>query len=618
MPANVVFIDKQHQVDELLPKLMEKPVWGTDSETTGLDPFKEDVLAWQFGRPEVQYVIDNRKVNIEPIRPFMESKKHKKLLHNALFDYKMGAVNNDIEMENMRCTQIAEQLLEQGYFTYKGKFSLENVIDRRLGIQLDKDTQKSFIGHTGDFTPRQIKYMGEDVEHLLPLAQNQTKDIMDTYLGNTYLLECEFIPCLGDMELGGFRLNTERWRQTMEENRQSREEVRKKLDVIAGQYFANDLFGNVDINYNSSDQVLKLYQYMGLRVKVWNHKARKYDEIPFGKGDGKWSKTGVKDTKSLSDIPAVQMIAKYRSYCTLIDMFGESYIRGIHPVTGRIHGEFWQLGTATGRLSSKSDFNLLNIPRDARYRNAFEAYGPDYVVETDDYSGCELRIWAEISKDPELMKAFMNNIDVHCHVATKCYRVEVTKTNENKRLRQPAKNLNFGIAYGMGPGTLFEDLNAQGFAITRPEAKDVYKTYCKEFDTGVTFLRSSGDRALAQGFLDNINGRRRYWNLPDKNHPKYEGICAAIKREGGNFLIQSVNADITKKGMINIRDYKKAHKTRTNFANQVYDEIVTVTHKDDSEHFHSIKTKLMVKAGQEYIKEVPIEVEGSANPYWVK
>lgn len=441
---SVHFIDRQSQLESLLPTLMSKPSWGVDSETTGLCPFASDVLAWQFGRPEDQYVIDNREVNMEVLRPFFESKEHMKILHNAKFDYKMGAVNNKLEMEYMRCTQLAEQLMEQGRLRYKGKFTLGRIARDRLNVDLDKETQSSFIGHTGPFNKRQISYMGEDVEYLLPLLQNQTKDIIKAGLGQTFKLECDFIPSLGDMELGGFKLNVPHWQNTMKENSDFQEEARKKLDRYSRQFFQETLFGDVDINYASSHQILKLYAAMKMKVKVWDRDKGKEVEIPFGKGEGKWSKTGKKDTKSINSLPIVKLVEEYRSYNVLINTFGQPYIDAINPHTNRIHGEFWQLGTETGRLSSSSKVNFLNLPRDLRFRHGFEAYDDDHVVETDDYSGCELRIWADLSKDPGLTEAFNKGIDVHCHVASKLYRVEVTKKNENAKLRTPAKNINFG------------------------------------------------------------------------------------------------------------------------------------------------------------------------------
>ena len=150
----------------------------------------------------------------------------------------------------------------------------------------------------------------------------------------------------------------------------------------------------------------------------------------------------------------------------------------------------------------------------------------------------------------------------------------------------------------------------------------------KEFPIGVTYLRRRGREALENGFLASISGRKRYWLIADSrdtkrypggvNDPKFRGRCAAIEREGGNFVIQSVNADITKLAMIQIRDYKKKHGIRTEIINQVYDEIVTTTHKDDVEKFHPVKQRLMIEAAQKYLKTVPMEVDGEVLPYWTK
>ena len=83
-------------------------------------------------------------------------------------------------------------------------------------------------------------------------------------------------------------------------------------------------------------------------------------------------------------------------------------------------------------------------------------------------------------------------------------------------------------------------------------------------------------------------------------------------------MIQSVNVDITKLGMIKTRNHIKKNKVRSNFVNQVYDEIVTRTHKDDTEEFHPIKIKLMQEAGEKWIKSVPVEVDGNVGPCWTK
>ena len=173
----------------------------------------------------------------------------------------------------------------------------------------------------------------------------------------------------------------------------------------------------------------------------------------------------------------------------------------------------------------------------------------------------------------------------------------------------------------MGPNKLCDDLNAQGFKVSREEAKTLYYKYTEKFKKAVTYLRDAGKTAATQGWLANLNGRRRWWSLPNKDEidvATYNAKMAAIEREGGNFLIQSVNADITKEAMIRIRKYRKDHNIKTKFINAVYDEIVTRTHKDQSESFHQEKLKMMRESGEKWITSVPMTVDGSTGPHWKK
>lgn len=184
------------------------------------------------------------------------------------------------------------------------------------------------------------------------------------------------------------------------------------------------------------------------------------------------------------------------------------------------------------------------------------------------------------------------------------------------------------IAYGMGAGTLYWKLNGEGFPIEFSEARLLYNKYCTEFKTGVDFLRESGKLAARKGFLANINGRRRYWIRPNpddltkypRGHrdPDFIGHMGAIEREGGNFLIQSVNADISKFAMTKLRRHIKKNKIRSTVVLQVYDEIVTHTHKDDSPQFSIDKNRIMIESAQRWVTSVPVEVDGHIKPYWTK
>lgn len=180
----------------------------------------------------------------------------------------------------------------------------------------------------------------------------------------------------------------------------------------------------------------------------------------------------------------------------------------------------------------------------------------------------------------------------------------------------------------MAAKKLFNKLNGEGYPITLDESHVLYNKYCKEYRTGIDFLRESGRRAVEQGFVTNLNGRRRHWLMPDphdltkypngKKDFKYRNSIGGIEREGGNFPIQSVNADLTKYSMVCIRDYIKKNKVRSGIMMQVYDEVVTCTHKDDSEAFHAAKTNIMIQAAARWIDSVPIEVDGHVLPYWTK
>jgi DNA polymerase I-like protein with 3'-5' exonuclease and polymerase domains len=208
------------------------------------------------------------------------------------------------------------------------------------------------------------------------------------------------------------------------------------------------------------------------------------------------------------------------------------------------------------------------------------------------------------------------------------FGVPVTKTNENAKLRSPGKGLNFGIIFGMGPKKLYFKLNAEGYPIEFDATKKLYYKYCDEFKIGIRFLRDAGKRAAEQGWLANLNGRRRYWIRPNAdnreeyplgaNDPKYQAEIGNIEREGGNFLVQSMNADLTKLAMVRMRAYKKQFGVRTDFLNYVYDEVVTTTHQDDSPSFVEAKRKIMIDAAASWCRSVPMEVEGSVGKSWTK
>lgn len=618
---NYKYIHEQSDVSSLLPILMSVPAWGLDVETTGLDPHKDKVVLLQLGTPGIQFILDTRKVQIEPLRPFFESKKIVKVGHNLKFDYKMIKGSFGIDVERLADTYLAEILLTIGI--QFGGFGLDDVLKKYFRIDLPKDERSTFgkgFVPKEDFTSSQLAYAARDVEHLVPLTMHLQKLMGDERLDRTFELECCAIPCFGDMEFAGVVLDKQRWQGLIDENQRAMGELIKELNGYAKNFVQEDLFGDIHVNWESPEQVVNILKSMGVRVSRWDKDKRKEVLELITKSDDK-------TLKKVKDYPVIKALKKYRAHSIRVKTFGKSYLDAISPVTGRLHPDISQIGTETGRPANrtkKGSVNFLNIPRDKAYRSCFRGEENE-VVETDDYSGCELRIWAELSQDPGLLEAFNRGIDVHCHVASKLFGKNVTKKDPE---RTPAKTLNFGIAYGMSPFSFTEKLNGDGWPMSIEEGKRLFYTYEEDFETGIKFLRDAGKRALEEGKLRNISGRIRHWFIPDPNDAEkyptgaddstYIGKCSAIKREGGNFLIQSVNADMTKLAMIYIREYKKKNKVRTEFMNQVYDEIVTRTHIDDSPDFHEAKKRFMLKAAENYLKTVPMEVEGTVGGSWTK
>lgn len=434
---NYKYISQQNEVDGLLPILMQQPTWALDTETTGLNPNVDKVILLQIGTEHIQYVLDTRKVHIEPLRPFLESRRHRKVCHNGKFDYKMIKGNFGIDTELIRDTYFADKIINNGR-KLRG-FGLDDLVKDYLETVLPKD-QRSTFGQgfvpKEDFTRDQIAYAAADVMHLIPLLDKEVKILHADKLTDTWILECNALPCFADMEFSGMYLDKAGWQNLIDLHTTEAKRIENDLNEIAASVVQRDLFGEVHINWSSPEQVVKVLRNLRVKVKTWDRAKKEFVESLISKSDDK-------SLKRAKDLPVIRMLKAYRGHTIRVTTFGQPYLDAVCPITGRLHPDIEQLGTETGRPANrakKGSVNLLNVPRDKAYRTCFRG-AEEEVVETDDYSGCELRIWAELSEDPYLTEAFQKGIDVHCYVASMLFGQEVKKDNP---LRTPAKTLNFG------------------------------------------------------------------------------------------------------------------------------------------------------------------------------
>lgn len=420
----------------------------------------------------------------------------------------------------------------------------------------------------------------------------------------TWALENAVLPAIGDMELGGTFIDQEIWCAALAVQEDAAANAKRHLDNVAREYFETDDEGRININYQATRNVLQLLRHLRVTVPVIKPGGEEVWESP--------ASTNKETLQAIASDPVIRNLLKYRSSKMLISTFGRSYLEAVNPVTGRLHFEVDQLGASTGRCSSApgSPVNMLNIPKKGLYRAAFHG-GAGTVCERHDYAGFELRIWAELSGDPFLREAYLRGVDVHSFIATKLFQREVSKT-ENDHLRAIVKELNFGVAYGMSPVTFYMKLRGLGLTCTYPNACQFYDEFCRTLRVGMNFLRDAGRTALRTGKLTNVSGRTRVW--PTRGRTQQED--RSVVREGMNFLIQSVGADIIKRAMIAVRDYQRKEHVPTQIFNQVYDELDTYTAASHSASFAPVKTRLMVEAAASIIKSVPVVVDCTIGPSW--
>lgn len=286
---------------------------------------------------------------------------------------------------------------------------------------------------------------------------------------------------------------------------------------------------------------------------------------------GKKTKTGYstgEDVLAELEHPIAKLVLQWREFSKLKSTYVDALPEMIDPKDDRIHTSFNQALTTTGRLSSTNP-NLQNIPirtpRGQAVRKAFIA-APRMKLLSVDYSQIELRILAHISQDPNLCRAFAEDLDIHAATAAEIYNVPLA--NVTSDLRRAAKAVNFGIAYGQGAFGLAENLG-----IPRGEAKEIIDRYFARFKNVRDYIEGTIKDAHEKGYVETLFGRRRYIEeLQSKNMAlKKFGERAAI-----NAPIQGTASDLVKKAMIEVEA-----KVPLRMLLQVHDELIFEDFEDN-------------------------------------
>ena len=319
---------------------------------------------------------------------------------------------------------------------------------------------------------------------------------------------------------------------------------------------------------------------------------------------GKKTKTGFStDNEVLEKLsklnPIADQVLDYRELAKLKSTYVDS-LPTLVKEDGRLHTTFDQAATMTGRLSSINP-NLQNIPirteRGARVRKAFVAEKGNVLLAVD-YSQIELRILAHICEDPNLIRAFQEDLDIHAATAAEVFNVNVKDvTSEQRRV---AKAVNFGIAYGQGAFGLAETLR-----IPRNEASDIIKRYFGRFSRVQNYIEETIASAKDKGYVETLSGRRRYM---DELRSKNAAIAKFGERAAINAPIQGTASDIVKKAMI-VLD----RKIQLPMLLQVHDELIFEGSVSEIESKRAEIVKLMESVVQ---LRVPLKANSEVGKDW--
>ena len=377
-----------------------------------------------------------------------------------------------------------------------------------------------------------------------------------------------------------------------------------------------------EYNKELGELAARIYKVAGHEFNINSPKqlgAVLYDELKISSG-GKQKKTatGARTTredelaKMAEGNPVVADVLAYRELQKLLG----TYIEKMPALVGedkRLHAEFIQAGTTTGRMSSQNP-NLQNIPVKTEYgrriREAFAAQ-KGYVIVAIDYSQIELRIAAALSGDEKLVEIFKRGQDVHAATAAQVFNVP--PEHVDKEMRRRAKVINFGILYGMGVNALRANL---GEGISREESATYLSEYFKNFAGLSRYVENQKRLAKERGYTETLFGRRRYFPGFKSTLP---GVVAQAERMAVNAPIQGTQSDIIKLAMAEADRMieKNGWRDKARLLLQVHDELVYEIEEKESEHIaREICNVMESVAPAEKLSGVPIVAEIAIGKNW--
>ena len=588
-------IDTEEKINQLLQNILTQKVFSLDTETTGTDPIRAELVGMSFSYTENQafYVpvpADRTEAQriVDKFKPVFENPQTLKVGQNIKYDMLVLA-NYGVELQGeMFDTMIAHYVLQP---------ELHHGMDYLAEIYLHYETIKieELIGPKGknqknmrDLDPINIyRYACEDADVTLKLKNVLEKELKQNDAEALFRdIEMPLVPVLAYMERNGVRIDTEALKETSRHFTARMNQIEEEVHRLAG----------VEFNIASPKQVGEvLFDRLKIVDKPKKTKTGQYVT----------SEEVLESLKGKHEI--VEKILEHRGLKKLLGTYIDALPQLINPETGHIHTSFNQTVTATGRLSS-SNPNLQNIPvRNEDGKEIRKAFIPDEGCEffSADYSQIELRIMAHLSGDPHMIEAFRANQDIHAATAAKIYKEKLEDVTREQRSK--AKTANFGIIYGISVFGLAERLG-----IDRKEAKELIDGYFENYPHVKEYMDSSIQAARQKGYIETVFHRRRY--LPDINS-RNAVVRGYAERNAINAPIQGSAADIIKVAMIRIYRRFREENLRSKMILQVHDELNFSVVPEEKEKVQQIVIAEMESA---YKMKVPLLADCGWGKNWLE
>ncbi len=616
---NVTVVNDFELLDKLIQRLDKtNQIVSLDTETNSLNPIDAELvgigLCLGEENDDLFYIPlghqtkkeTSNQLSIEDVfsklRNWIEDPKKEKALQNSKFDRQIF-FNHGLDLKGVTFdTLLADYLLNN-----HEKHGLSEISFRLFGFK--PPSFKETVGKNKDFSFVDIDeasiYCGYDVFltfKIVKIFKESFSKEKDELIKLFEEIELPLEPVLSQMEMNGITIDIPYLDKLSKELKSTLEDIESKVYELAEESF----------NLSSPKQLGEiLFEKLNLDKK----KSRKTKTG--------WSTDAVVLERLVDEHEIIQHLIKHRTLSKLLSTYIDALPNLINEKTGRVHTNFNQAATATGRLSS-SNPNLQNIPVRTEFSKRIrKAFLPEknWKLLSADYSQIELRILAHLADEEILINAFHKNDDIHSLTARLIFEKEEISSDE----RRVGKTINFGVIYGMGIKKF-----ARSTGVSTPEAKEFLIKYKERYSKIFKFLELQERLALSKGYVKTIFGRKREFKF-DKNglgrligKDPYEidlqsarraGMEAQSLRAAANAPIQGSSADIIKIAMVQLNKKFIEMNVPAKMLLQVHDELLFEVEPDSLE----ITTKLVKKTMEDCVKlNVPLLVDIGIGDNWME